>query len=188
MTEYPIELRVHVFFGGVVCATLRSHSNELWVTHRGDVVHFPDDDFYELARARGALRSRRFLRCPTTPPTTVANSEAAVHPLVQTLISLLHGDGRARGLWASFLVPTSERLCAAAGVEELRVDWLLGDSELGTRLGETTYIGAAFSGVAPISKVAAAGFLACARANRCVAAEARELTRGDAAIRGSHHM
>ena len=83
-------------------------------------------------------------------------------PLVVRLTALLHGDG---GAWASTLVPVSERLCAAAGVEELRVDWLLGDEALGPRIGETTYIGAAFAGVPTISEAAGRGFRACARAS-----------------------
>ena len=36
----------------------------------------------------------------------------------------------------------SERLVRRAGVDELRVDWLLGDDHWGARVGELTYMGA----------------------------------------------
>ena len=204
---YPIELRVHVFFGHVVGATLRSHANELWVSHSGQVFLF--SDFRDLALSRGARRARRFLMPEQTstgqssvasaaqaaqaapadadaaqaapgeaaaahaaaaeavevsgvePPATSTEGAPMFNPLVDRVHALLHGPDAA---FRTLIVPSSEVLCAAAGLDELRVDWLLGDVELGPRVGELTYMGAAFSGVRPLSESAASGYMHCARA------------------------
>lgn len=177
MVAYPLELHVHVFFGGVVGASLRSHSNELWVDHTGVILLY--SDFRALALARGAHRCRAFLR-PEKPAAATperGGDAGGFHPLVHRLERLLHsprsggpaggaasGHSAAAGDWDRVIVPLSERLCAASGVEELRVDWLLGDPTLGPRIGETTYMGAAFAGMVGMSSAAASGLLTCAAA------------------------
>ena len=183
---FPIELRVHVFMGALVGASVRSHSNELWITHDGTLVVL--DDFRALALARGAKRARPFLLRGAAAARGAGSGagdghgdgqgaerddaghdpHAALHPLVAQLAALLHApaaDGAtAGGAWVSRVVPLSERLCTAAGVEELRVDWLLGDGVLGPRIGETTYMGAAFAGVPALSEAAAHGLMHCVQA------------------------
>ena len=173
MAAYPLELRVHVLFGSVVGATVRSHANELWVDHTGEVVLYEAEDFRAQALARGAHRCRRFLlRTPRNgaggggaggEAEGMGNEEEVVHPLVHTLGALL------RDTWRTLLVPTSERLCA--GLDELRVDWLLGDALLGPRIGELTYMGAAFAGVPALSEAMARGWRTCASA--CAATHAQ---------------
>ena len=186
---YPIELRLHVLFGRVIGGTLRSHPNELWVDHHGLVHVF--SDARGLAVTRGALRFRAFLlqedqqakgtthSNPSSSPRSPSSLESEerppppkLHPLVPKLASLLHGsvekDGSGGGgcssSWKETIVPLSERLCAASGLDELRVDWLLGDVALGPRIGELSFMGAAFSGVPCLAEAIAEGYMGCVEA------------------------
>ena len=61
-------------------------------------------------------------------------------------------------------MPLSESLCDASGLDELRVDWLLGDVALGPRIGELSFMGAAFSGVPCLEEAIAEGYMGCVEA------------------------
>ena len=55
-----------------------------------------------------------------------------------------------RSSWP-FIRDSSERICRTAGLDELRVDWLLGDTTWGARVGELTYMGAGSRITPPLS-------------------------------------
>jgi len=64
--------------------------------------------------------------------------------------------------WERRIAPHSRTLCK--GLDELRVDWLLGDIELGPRLGELSYQGAGFTTWPELGVDLAQGYLAAVAA------------------------
>lgn len=135
----PLELKVQVLFGETVGATLNTHPQTLWITRLGHVILW---DLLDLKR-RGHTRCRKLDRCfgPNLQPEAL-----------ETLKDVLCQDWRT-------IQHTSEELCRRAGLDELRVDWLVGDFRWGSRIGELTYMGAGGRLPAPVSRR-----LACAYA------------------------
>lgn len=121
----PLELKVQVLFGEVVGGQLNTHPQFLWVSREGE-VHIWDQT------AEGFLT--RHDRLPEEmPPDLVLVLRRALHEHWQ----VVRRD--------------SESLARAAGVDELRVDWLLGDAKWGPRIGELTYFGTFAIEVIPVS-------------------------------------
>ena len=57
------------------------------------------------------------------------------------------------------IAAVSARLARNAGLDELRVDWLVGDDKWGSRIGELTYIGGAERLIPALSKPFGHAFL-----------------------------
>eukprot|EP00811_Abedinium_folium_P034757 NODE_7612_length_1564_cov_4.178845.p1 GENE.NODE_7612_length_1564_cov_4.178845~~NODE_7612_length_1564_cov_4.178845.p1 ORF type:complete len:509 (-),score=167.37 NODE_7612_length_1564_cov_4.178845:36-1508(-) len=117
ITEMPLELRVVVVFGTVIGATVAGHPFDLWVS-RGGVIRLWDPEDLRLSGTPGITKRARWLK-----PGAVEELRAAV----------MRDWPRMRAV--------SERIVRAAGLDELRVDWLLGDARWGARIGELTYMG-----------------------------------------------
>lgn len=113
----PLELRVLVVFGVVVGASLTAYPFELWVRSDGAIHRWQPEDLKRHA---------------------VQGSQKHGRPLPQQSFDAL--QSALRNGWGRICV-SSERLVRAAGLDELRVDWLLGDSSWGPRIGELTYMG-----------------------------------------------
>ena len=129
--DAPMELKVQVLFGCVVGATLNTHPAPLWVLSSGAIQFW---DFQDLV-ARGQVRCKSLDRCYGRHPST---------KLLNKLQEVL------RSSWP-FIRDASERICQTAGLDELRVDWLLGDDTWGPRVGELTYMGAGSRITPPLS-------------------------------------
>eukprot|EP00928_Gymnodinium_smaydae_P045482 TRINITY_DN30314_c0_g1_i1.p1 TRINITY_DN30314_c0_g1~~TRINITY_DN30314_c0_g1_i1.p1 ORF type:complete len:513 (-),score=92.31 TRINITY_DN30314_c0_g1_i1:67-1515(-) len=136
----PLELKVQVLFGEVVGGTLNTHPQVLWVTREGWI------QLWELSD----LQARGHVRCHTL-------DRRYGHSLPEGVLELLRSSLRSD--WARIRAG-SERLCRAAGLDELRVDWLLGDERWGSRIGELTYMGAGSRVTPPLSKRLARAFAA----------------------------
>eukprot|EP00434_Breviolum_minutum_P037243 symbB.v1.2.033017.t2/scaffold4043.1/size45695/6 len=136
----PMELKVQVLFGRVVGATLNTHPQPLWVAWNGVLQMW---DSQELV-ARGQVRCKSLDRCygRSLPP-----------ELLSGLQDVLTSK------WI-FIRDNSERLCRSAGLDELRVDWLLGDAKWGPRIGELTYMGAGSRVTPPLAMRLARAFAA----------------------------
>ena len=120
--DAPMELKVQVLFGCVVGATLNTHPAPLWVARSGIIQIW---DFQELV-ARGQVRCKSLDRCYGR------NLPAELLSRLQEVLT---------SSWP-YIRDSSERICRTAGLDELRVDWLLGDARWGPRVGELTYMGA----------------------------------------------
>ena len=107
----PLELKVHCLFGLVVCGTVNTNPSELWVTHDGMLYVWTDAELRRLAAMRGSRQSRR-----------------RVHVEVIEALEL-----ELERHWP-FIHDHTVRLCR--GLDEVRVDWLLGDDAWGPRVGE----------------------------------------------------
>eukprot|EP00927_Polykrikos_kofoidii_P068386 TRINITY_DN63765_c0_g1_i1.p1 TRINITY_DN63765_c0_g1~~TRINITY_DN63765_c0_g1_i1.p1 ORF type:complete len:396 (+),score=64.99 TRINITY_DN63765_c0_g1_i1:54-1241(+) len=116
----PLELSVLVVFGVVVASVLNMHPLEVWVTREGAIQQWRPEDL----KAFGVPGSNKYAKPSKLP-------EAVVDALQNAL----------RSHWP-FIRSTSERIVRGAGLDELRVDWLLGDQRWGPRIGELTYMGA----------------------------------------------
>lgn len=121
----PMELKVQVLFGEVVGGQLNTHPQYLWVCRAGH-LHVWDQS------AEGFVT--RHAREPEEMP------PGLVELLQQTLREHWH---TVRG--------DSERLARAAGLDELRIDWLLCDPRWGPRIGELTYMGTFAIDLVPVS-------------------------------------
>ncbi len=130
----PLELKIFVLFGRCVGGNLHSHPWHLWVFGDGGDLH--------LWKWRFPGKPRSWAHCygPTLP-------EAAL----ERLQAVLRRD-------FARLKRHSEALALTAKVDELRVDWLLGDPRFGSRLGELTFIGSADRLVPPIQEAMARAF------------------------------
>lgn len=116
MLARPLELKVQVLFGEVVGGNLNTFVPcNLWVSREG-VIHLWDE------AAHGLLKRHHgpFERLPVG--------------VLELLQQALRRD------WSS-VRESSEQLARSAGLDELRVDWLLGDERWGPRIGETTFMG-----------------------------------------------
>ncbi|CAE7490609.1 unnamed protein product, partial [Symbiodinium pilosum] len=111
----PLELKVQVLFGEVVGAQLNTHPQYLWVARDGS-LHLWDQT------AEGF--QTRHAKEPEELP------QELVNPLRETL----------QEHWQR-LRCDSEQLAKLAGLDEIRVDWLLGDPKWGPRIGELTHLG-----------------------------------------------
>ena len=80
----------------------------------------------------------------------------------KTLLRVLQTD------W-HHIVAVSARLARNAGLDELRVDWLVGDDKWGSRIGELTYIGGAERLVPALSKPFGHAFLVAHGSRLCEA-------------------
>ena len=129
--DAPMELKVQVLFGNVVGATLNTHPAPLWVASTGVIQIW---EFKDLV-ARGQVRCKSLDRCYGRHPPS---------ELLSRLQEVLASS------WLH-IRDSSERICCAAGLDELRVDWLLGDARWGPRVGELTYMGAGSRITPPIS-------------------------------------
>lgn len=128
----PLELKVQVLFGEVVGACLNTHPMFLWVTRDGAVIQWDPATPGLLKKGHGLW-------------------EDLPGAILQLLLRCLAEH------WHS-LRRDSEQL--AVGLDELRVDWLLGDDFWGPRIGELTYMGTMAVDVAPISWRLARAFAA----------------------------
>ena len=128
----PLELKVQVLFGEVVGACLNTHPMFLWVTRDGAVIQWDPATPGLLKKGHGFW-------------------EDLPGAILQLLLRCLAEH------WHS-LRRDSEQL--AVGLDELRVDWLLGDDFWGPRIGELTYMGTMAVDVAPISWRLARAFAA----------------------------
>jgi len=136
----PLELKVQVLFAEVVGATLNTHPQALFVTRGGVVQVWDTEDLKDI----GVFRCRKL-------------DQRYGHYLPEGLLEMLQ-----RVLCADwhFIRSASESLARAAGLDELRVDWLLGDERWGSRIGELTYMGAGSRLLKPLSVRFARAFAA----------------------------
>lgn len=111
----PLELKVQVLFGQVIGACLNSHPQFLWVSRNG-AVHIWDQE------APGFIKRHQ------------KEHQSLPSKVLQTLQEALQHD------WAS-VRNSSEHVARSVGLDELRVDWYLGDRKWGPRIGELTYMG-----------------------------------------------
>ena len=127
----PLELKVQVLFGEVVGACLNTHPMYLWVTRDGNVIQWDPRTVGLLKKGHGLW-------------------EELPKSILQLLLRCL-GDWR-------LIKADSEAV--AKGLDELRVDWLLGDDFYGPRIGELTYMGTMALDLLPISCGLAKAFAA----------------------------
>jgi hypothetical protein len=130
----PLELKVQVLFGETVGACLNTHPTALFVTRNG-CVHLWDQ------AASGFLKRHHGL------------SEPLPQVVLDVLLAALSQD------WP-MIRADSEHLARSIGLDELRVDWLLGDPDWGPRVGELTYMGTFCLDVLPVSLRLARAFSA----------------------------
>ena len=130
----PLELKVQVLFGVVVGACLNSHPMALWVLSSGAVQMWDPS-------LPGLLKKGHGIFEPLPP--------ACLDVLLQCL----------SGSWEAIRCE-SEQLAQRVGLDELRVDWLLGDRSWGPRIGELTYMGTLALDVWPVSWRLARAFAA----------------------------
>lgn len=131
-----LEMKVHVMFGKVVGATLKAHPWEVWIDHHGRIYIWSVSDLRRLSNTK--KRIHRHLNHFRLVPR--GSDEDTATPETNGLVRVLH-DALDRD-WEDLIKPVSIRL--SEGLDELRVDWLLGDPVWKTRIGEITYQGAAF--------------------------------------------
>ncbi|CAE7470178.1 ycf3 [Symbiodinium natans] len=130
----PLELKVQVLFGVAVGGCLHSHPMALWVLSSGAVQLWDPNLPGLLKKGHGVW-------------------EPLPHAILETLLRSLSEDWEAiRG--------DSERLAQEIGLDELRVDWLLGDGHWGPRIGELTYMGTLALDIWPVSWRLARAFAA----------------------------
>lgn len=116
MHRRPLELKVQVLFGEVVGANLNTYTaSHVWVSREGG-IHLWDS----LAHA--------FLK----------RHHGNFDPLPKGVLKAL--QQAVRRDWLA-ICADSELIARTSGLDELRVDWLLGDKHWGPRIGETTYMG-----------------------------------------------
>ena len=128
----PLELKVQVLFGKVVGASLNSHPMYLWVTRKGSVIQWDP-------QSKGLLKKG--------------------HGLWEDLpVNILHLLLTSLSKYWSRISEESETI--AEGLDELRVDWLLGDPLWGPRIGELTYMGTMALDIFPVSLRLARAFAA----------------------------
>eukprot|EP00927_Polykrikos_kofoidii_P026174 TRINITY_DN23356_c0_g1_i1.p1 TRINITY_DN23356_c0_g1~~TRINITY_DN23356_c0_g1_i1.p1 ORF type:complete len:409 (-),score=29.86 TRINITY_DN23356_c0_g1_i1:60-1286(-) len=133
----PLELKVMVLFGEVVGGTLNTHSQTLWVARDGGVQLWDITAMRVWMKQRHLDRASRSLNLPGI--------------VLETLRKALSDH------W-HFIRAHSERLGRSVGLDEIRVDWLLGDRHWGPRIGELTYMGTFALAVGPISICMARAF------------------------------
>mmetsp|Transcript_27708 Transcript_27708/g.50853 ORF Transcript_27708/g.50853 Transcript_27708/m.50853 type:complete len:489 (-) Transcript_27708:74-1540(-) len=119
----PIELKVQVLFSKVVGATLNTHPQLLWVMRSGSIQLWQEDD---LRTAQKMERNRKLDQ---------RYGRELPAGMLERLQEIL-------GSHWGFICESSEKLACAAGLDEIRVDWLVGDECWGPRIGELTYMGA----------------------------------------------
>eukprot|EP00929_Paragymnodinium_shiwhaense_P120318 TRINITY_DN92255_c0_g1_i1.p1 TRINITY_DN92255_c0_g1~~TRINITY_DN92255_c0_g1_i1.p1 ORF type:complete len:374 (-),score=87.88 TRINITY_DN92255_c0_g1_i1:556-1677(-) len=117
LKELPLELRVIVVFGVVVGASITAYPFEAWVTHDGFVHHW-DNSMLKLSGVPASQKHGKRL-----PPEAIDALRGV----------LLRDWGHIRSC--------SEAIVRHHGLDELRVDWLVGDEDWGSRIGELTYMG-----------------------------------------------
>ena len=155
----PLELKVQTLFGVVIGATLHTHPWQFWVMGGrdecegggGGALHAWREVELEAALEDGRRDTSKRLH----PPRKWRKLHGAELPpaAVSHLCTVLRRD------W-SLIAAMSSRLAIGAGLDELRVDWLVGDEHWGPRIGELTYIGGAERLVPNLSKPFARAFLA----------------------------
>ena len=128
----PLELKVQVLSGQVVGACLSSHPIYLWVTRCGAVI----------------------LWDPKTPG-LLKKGHGIWEALPLGVLELLRESLKRHWL---HIRDFSEQV--AYDLDELRVDWLLGDENWGPRIGELTYMGTMALDLAPVSQRLAKAFAA----------------------------
>eukprot|EP00747_Dinoflagellata_sp_TGD_P017049 gnl/TRDRNA2_/TRDRNA2_125556_c0_seq1.p1 gnl/TRDRNA2_/TRDRNA2_125556_c0~~gnl/TRDRNA2_/TRDRNA2_125556_c0_seq1.p1 ORF type:complete len:293 (-),score=36.68 gnl/TRDRNA2_/TRDRNA2_125556_c0_seq1:37-915(-) len=114
----PLELSVHVVLGVVIGAVLCGYPYHLWVTREGSIQVWNPEDMKHWG-----------------VPGVTKHMKPLPVGAIGKLQSVLQKDWDTIRSW-------SERLVQRAGLDELRVDWLLGDEHWGSRVGELTYMGA----------------------------------------------
>lgn len=136
----PLELKVQVLFGMLVGGTLNTHPQSLWVTRRG-AIHLWDP---------ADLQSRGHVRCHSLDRNYGQKMPDGVLECLQRAL---------RQDW-ELIRSSSEQIARGAGLDEIRVDWLLGDEKWGARIGELTYMGAGSRLTPPISRRLARAYAA----------------------------
>ncbi|CAE7525187.1 unnamed protein product [Symbiodinium natans] len=121
----PLELKVQTLFGEVVGAQLNTHPQYLWVARDGSVHVW--DQMAEGFQTRHAKE-------PEELPKELA---LFLRDILQEHWQRLRSD--------------SEMLARSAGLDEIRVDWLLGDPKWGPRIGELTHMGTFAIELVPVS-------------------------------------
>ncbi|CAJ1386967.1 unnamed protein product [Effrenium voratum] len=129
----PLELKVQVLFGEVVGGCLNTHPMYLWVLRSGALIRWRPEECSGLLKRNHGLW------------------EELPAPVLQRLQEVLQEHWRQ-------LREDSELLARRAGLDELRVDWLLGDPRWGCRIGELTYMGTMALDLPPISRRLARAF------------------------------
>ncbi|CAK9099290.1 unnamed protein product [Durusdinium trenchii] len=130
--QKPLELKVQVLFGEVVGACLNSHPMYLWVTRDGEVIQWDPKTIGLLKKGHGLWED--------LPP-----------QIFYLLVTSLSEH------WPQI---RQDSEAVAHGLDELRVDWLLGDPVWGPRIGELTYMGTMALDVFPVSWRLAKAFAA----------------------------
>eukprot|EP00439_Symbiodinium_sp_Y106_P075353 s236_g14.t3 len=130
----PLELKVQVLFGVVVGGCLNSHPMALWVSSRGAVQLWDPN-------LPGLLKKGHGFWEPLP--------DEALEVLLRSLSESWEAIRR-----------DSELLAQRVGLDELRVDWLLGDRFWGPRIGELTYMGTFALDLWPVSWRLARAFAA----------------------------
>jgi hypothetical protein len=138
----PLELKVQTLFGVVVGATLHTHPWQFWVLASGALHAWQDIAAHSSSHHGGPPRKWKQLHGGEL-------GEIAVETLRQVL----------RDDWQE-IASLSAQLSQRAGLDELRVDWLVGDQQWGSRIGELTYVGGAERLVPVLSKPFALAYLA----------------------------
>merc|ERR1719158_2762581 len=130
--QAPLELKVQVLFGEVVGGTLNTHPGDLWVTRAGGIQVWDQWDLRSLGHTRCKKMDQFYGR-----------------GLAGDTLNMLR-----RALAQSWpdISAVSARIASAGKLDELRVDWLLGDAVWGPRIGELTYMGAGSRITPPVSK------------------------------------
>lgn len=118
----PLELKVQTLFGRIVFGTVRAFP---W-----QVTVLPDGSIHRWA-------SSRVVRSQGLPKAWRAAWGAAVAP------AALAGLRRTLASDWPRMVAATEAVARQAGLDEVRVDWMLGDRRLGPRIVELQYVGAA---------------------------------------------
>eukprot|EP00929_Paragymnodinium_shiwhaense_P112384 TRINITY_DN80640_c0_g1_i1.p1 TRINITY_DN80640_c0_g1~~TRINITY_DN80640_c0_g1_i1.p1 ORF type:complete len:379 (+),score=51.68 TRINITY_DN80640_c0_g1_i1:254-1390(+) len=128
----PLELKVLTLFGEVAGGCLNTHCEQLWVARNG-AIHLWDQD------AAGFL----------------TRHDRGSEPFPTFVVDLL---SKALAESWSMIRHRSEQIARSVGLDELRVDWLLGDERWGPRIGELTYMGTFCIDIMPVSVQAGRAF------------------------------
>eukprot|EP00933_Yihiella_yeosuensis_P049775 TRINITY_DN4709_c2_g1_i1.p1 TRINITY_DN4709_c2_g1~~TRINITY_DN4709_c2_g1_i1.p1 ORF type:complete len:396 (+),score=69.22 TRINITY_DN4709_c2_g1_i1:132-1319(+) len=118
----PLELKVQMLFGCVICGTVRAFPWQLTVLPDGSVHQWSNS---RVVHARGLPKAWRAQWGSAVPAQTL-----------EALRKVLAAD------WV-LVSRLSTAIARASRLDEVRIDWLLGDPRLGPRVGELQYVGAA---------------------------------------------
>ena len=147
----PLELKVQTIFGVVIGATLHTHPWQFWVFGGNGEQEGGGGGALHAWCDHGAANHGRGAKGAPRKWKKTHGIELPVRA-VETPLRVLQTD------W-HHIAALSARLARNAGLDELRVDWLVGDEKWGSRVGELTYIGGAERLVPALSKPFGHAFL-----------------------------